>query len=853
MKKIKIYCLTIRLNFVRYCGSLLHSKLMVKIKYYLKRFFYFASLLLIIIVGAGILTTTLYKDELINHFIREANKSLQTPVNVGKIEISSLKNFPDFTVTFQDVTVQESIPNSSSSVLRAQFLSLTINPFDFYRGNYQIKNIILENGALHLKVLEDGTNNYTVFKKSEKKSADKSLALKGIRLKNVKFDYLSEPSDIQISSTFETCFADLTLENTTYSIQSDGKAHVSTITNKGLPLLEDKMIGFNTDLVYNDLKKHLIIEPSKLSIKNSAFTTSGTYDFLETPTINIGLEGENTNIQTLLSILPDSFSDPLLKYRSDGSVYFNLRLQGTFEKSKSPGLEIRFGLENSEVQYPETGTTITGANAEGTFTMTDISNSATAAVYLKNVKGELNNHTFDGELSYINFKDPRVDLTFSGNLEMNSVLSLAPSKLINSAKGEITADIQFSGRLNDLKKKATATRVNATGEIVFNTVDLNIDQLKLPFTGLEGNFLFNKNELAMTDFSGKLGNSDFRLNGYFKNIVAYLLFENEPIGIDADLKSDFIDLDELLTTQDASDETQYAFSISPDLILKFNCDVDHLQFRRFKPKNIKGDLKIKNKIAFAERLSFQAAGGDAVLSGMADASNDKVIRLTTAFSLNKIMLDSAFYVFENFNQDFLEDRHLKGQLIADVDTEMAFDNHLNLFSETLKANISTSIIGGELNNFEPMQQLARYVDAKELNHLVFSELRNDIHIEDKTIYLPLMEVKSNITSLQISGTHTFDQKIDYRIITPLRNRNNIDPDASFGAVEEDRSGQSMLYLKIVGTTSNYDVLYDKEAVKQKIISDLKKEVNELKEAFKNKGKKSTTIQLKEDDYFDWDN
>lgn len=147
---------------------------------------------------------------------------------------------------------------------------------------------------------------------------------------------------------------------------------------------------------------------------------------------------------------------------------------------------------------------------------------------------------------------------------------------------------------------------------------------------------------------------------------------------------------------------------------------------------------------------------------------------------------------------------------------MTLNEKLKLYQETLIANITTTIKNGELNNFEPMRKLNKYLDDDGLNHLRFADLQNDIHIEDKTVYIPLMEVSSNVTTIQVGGTHTFDQRIDYRVIAPLRNKKKIDPDEAFGAIEEDNTGQAKLFLKITGTTDDYKVSYDKEAVKRKL-------------------------------------
>lgn len=277
-----------------------------------------------------------------------------------------------------------------------------------------------------------------------------------------------------------------------------------------------------------------------------------------------------------------------------------------------------------------------------------------------------------------------------------------------------------------------------------------------------------------------------------------------------------------------------------------------MHYKKFHPSQITGNLLIKNQMAVARNINFNAMGGSLSLDGIADAKNNKAIDVMSSFKVKGIEVDSAFYVFDNFLQTFIQDKHLKGQAFADVELEMTLNEKLKLFQETLKANISTTIKNGELNNFEPLHKLDRYLDDSGLNRLRFADLKNDIHIENKTIYIPQMEVSSNVTNLQISGTHTFDQFINYRVIAPIRSKKKIDPDEAFGAIEDDNTGQTKIFLKIVGTTDNYRIVYDKDAVKKKIVSDLKKEVIELKDAFKLKGKKKKKeLELEADEYFEW--
>src|SRR6185436_6250604 len=117
-----------------------------------------------------------------------------------------------------------------------------------------------------------------------------------------------------------------------------------------------------------------------------------------------------------------------------------------------------------------------------------------------------------------------------------------------------------------------------------------------------------------------------------------------------------------------------------------------------------------------------------------DAKNHKAIDVLTTAKLKGIYLDSVFYVFKNFKQDFIEDKHLKGLATADVSFELTLNEKLKLFPETLTADISTTIKNGELNNFEPMQSLNKYLDDEGLSKLRFADLKNEIHIEKRMIY-----------------------------------------------------------------------------------------------------------------------
>lgn len=821
----------------------------------LRRILFYVALALAVMAIALVSAVFLFKDRIIQEFIREANKQLSTPVKVGQIDVSMMEDFPQLSIVLHNVYVEDS-HEGQYPLLTAKLVSFQLHPIEVWKGNYSIRGLKIEDSETHLKINEKGENNYQVVKeKSNTQGKSVAFELKNVALTRTIVHYTDVKSNVNLIFQSNGLKTSIQTIQDVFNIHADGDITTEKITIRGSNYLSGKTFRIISSLVYHDNTKELIINPSTLAIRNSSFSIAGNYRWKEKDQIDLKTAGKDTDIQTILSLLPEHISKNFEKYRSKGDVYFNSHLKGEISKKKSPGFTVEFGFKNATIYHPDYRSKITEARLTGSFATPDVSDERLAALVLKNIQGKLNEELFTANFIIQNFKNPEVICDFKGKVDASSLLGFYPIENISSVSGSLLADISFDGRIELLKKKATAQRVSTQGTIDLQNISLVYGKNKIPLQNLNGSLQFSNNDLALSNVNGKLGNSDFLLNGFFKNIITFLLFENQPIGIETDLKSKFLDLDQLFAIgfgePSQGKDQQYVFSISRNIYLNFNCDVQALRYKRFHGRFLKGDLLVKNQVAVSRNLSVETMGGNLSLSGIVDATNNKAIDVVCTAKLNHIYVDSAFYVFQNFNQDFIQDKHLKGQATADINLELALNQNLKLFPETLIADIGAVIKNGELNNFEPMKKLNKFLDDEGLSKLRFSDLKNDIHIEKKTIYIPQMSVRSNVTDIKISGTHTFDQQIDYRLITPLRGKKQ-NPEAA-QAIESDNTGQSKLYLKIVGSTDNYRVLYDTEAVKKKIISDLKKEVQELKDAFKNKGtQKKKELELEKDDYFDWD-
>jgi hypothetical protein len=126
------------------------------------------------------------------------------------------------------------------------------------------------------------------------------------------------------------------------------------------------------------------------------------------------------------------------------------------------------------------------------------------------------------------------------------------------------------------------------------------------------------------------------------------------------------------------------------------------------------------------------------------------------------------------------------------------------------------------------------VDVNDLKRIKFSTLQSNIEINNRTITIPKTAIKNSALNLDLSGTHTFDNEIDYHIqllISELLAKKRQKKDDEFGPVEKDSNKRSA-FISMTGTVDNPIIKYDRMGLKQKIKEDLKQEKQTIKTLLK---------------------
>lgn len=804
----------------------------------------------LIFIVAGIIISSVYKDEIVGFFLNETNKHITTPIDVEKIEVSFFNHFPNISINLRNVTIKESGNDHRAILGKAKMISASFNPINILYKNYLVEGIHLSDGEVNLVIDEQGVPNYLLYNKGSS-SGGGMISLQDITCKNIKVDFLDQKSDYHVAIIAKSAKAQLTHMSSNLFVNVKGNLVSDEIRVIKRKFLNNKIVDIETTFEVDLAKKNYKFTSGILRIDKGEFEVTGTIDILDR-NLDLNVKGLNTNFQSLNSLLSSDLAIYFQNYNSKGNVYFQSTIKGSYQSKSLPDVKIEFGANNASFFHPAYKKRIEEVNVEGYFTSGKTNRRSNYRLDLKNFSCLLEDKKLEGSLAIQNFDDYRIDLILKGEADVNTLLLLLPKKYVKTAFGNVKMDIHVNGKLKDPK---LTQNINANGEIELQNISFVPTGKKLPLNKVNGSLILRNNDLAVNDLQGFIGSSDFKLNGFIKDISTIVNSKNQRYRMQADLQSRFLDFDELLKSNFASRDTvstknkQYEFKISPKITLDFNCQIDRLNFRRFKGRNFVGNIEIKNQIAVLKNVSFNSMGGHVNISGSVISKREDMVETISEAYFYNINVDSVFYVFKNFNQTWLVDKNLKGQLDAEINLYMNFNKNLVLNSQSLVADINTSIANGELNDFKPMMELSKFVEEESLAKMRFSRMTNEIKIENRTIYLPEMEIRSNVSNILVSGTHTFDNNIDYHLSVPLKSFIRISKKKDYQ--KSARHGMNLL-LKLSGHTSDYTISYDTKALKERF----KKDFGDEGQEWKNIKNKNVVVESEvpefEEEYFDFE-
>jgi hypothetical protein len=819
---------------VNYFRSLQPFQMRKIVKYFLRTLI---GILVFLIFIAGVLFCIgyFYGDEAKQLIVAEINKSLTVKISVKKIDLTLFKNFPEAAIEFSDIKSEE---KSGSPLIKAKTLSLLFDVYDILLGDYTIEKMIISEASVNLMVFEDKRDNFSIHKTTnEGKQGSVEINLQKVILVNVIVSYINVPSDQEYLFTIHEGFCKGAFSSEKYLLDFKGKINSNYIRSGKTKYLEDRTL--NPDLtVWVDNKENIFtIKKGQLEIDGILLNLSGIIKSqLSNKFLNLEIHSDNSSLKTFINLLPEDFTRGIKSYEPDGKLSFGGKITGDFTGDITPQIQFQFELEQGEFKYNKPSVSVKNVSFKGAFDNGELRSGASSRLYFSDFKAGLTAGNLTGELTIVNFEKPIVTASVNSEIKLERLGEIMNIENLQSISGSLKLDFQFTNTIRSLERFTLKDFISSrtSGAMKISGVNLQMKNNPVVYSGLDGSFKFNNKDLVVESFSGKIGSSDFRMKGYFLNILAFAFSPDESIRVKANFSSSYLNMDDLLSDKKDVTGTKYRLRFSDRINFDLDLDLRKFSFGTFQADNISGNVILKDKKLVVSNTTLNTMEGRTTLTGSVDGNFTDKFRISFTTGLSNVNIQKMFYQLGEFGQENITSEHLRGKVDATIYYKSFIDPELNIDASSVYALGDLTITEGELIRYTPLYKLAKYLKSRELEHIRFSTLKNQIEIKDQVVYIPDMDIESSTLNLKINGTHTFENIIDYHIgvlLSELMAKNEKKKEEEIDGIfpVDDGLGKTTLYLSMTGNVEDPDIRYDTKAVKKKISSDLKKEKVALKD------------------------
>lgn len=802
-----------------------------------------------------------YRDQIVKKLFYAANKQLGNTLQAATIQLTCFQPFPHMGFVLHHVVVKDR-SDMARNLLTVRKMHCAFHLRPLLQGKYDLAHLTIESGTLHVDPYLGSQLAGTIGTlKVEQHTAPLTVKPQQVTLKDIKIVHGTAQSYTMLGTMNMHVRLTWSPNSLTADLQGDALMQYAPLRGEEA-LLQKTPAALQALLHYDALQRNWTLTAMKLHHPCASLTAQGSWHPENLSSIVLTLQGDHIQLPILVACLNKYGYQTSKAYGLDGSLalWFHIEARKQPYNNQWGILQGNFTIKDGVVTIQPLTQPVTLTRLSGHFEVPDVGNLTTALLRIDEIAVALARNNCTGSLLVRNFLDPYLQCTAQATLNWNTVHELG----IRLPLTDTTGHMDFHGNLKAYPRQfmqGMSVEDTFSLEAALNMKEINGKMPLLPFTcrGLSGKLIFQDNLVVVQDLTGRLGEGNFMLKGTLENLLPCVLTNHPTLLASGKFYTDYLDMNVLLDDQDTISVFQLPQGLSklmimPDWTLDLDCDVQQLRYRRLQAKNVRGKIQYKDQKISTEKLQLGFAGGKVLLCGMCNALVEDRRNIRTSMKLKSTSIAGLFYVFENFHQQFLMDRHLDGELFADVALTIQADKRWHIDWNTLQADLAFRLMNGVVRDFPPIQQLAKQMVKQQLpTTLRFSEIKNRMSIKDRIIHVPPMEIQSNGIHIQLSGMHTFDGDITYKVGIPLT---GFDVNAHDAGVHED-SIQTLasvnLFFTLQGNTHHYTIRHDAAASRRSF----KQALQAQGQAFKSliKGVYQNNPRLKEldlDDYFDFD-
>lgn len=754
--------------------------------------------LIVLAVGVALGYFALNRDKIHDAIKTSIHEKLQAKVEFDKTEFTFFRDFPNITIELKNILIADSLYDLyKKPIISSKGIYLETNLWKLLILKVDVKKVFIDDASINIFTDTNGYSNSYILKNlskkehktdvEERKKSNVDFDLSEVRLNNVAVSIRDEVDTKAFGFKFEKVKLALKRSGDAIDADVDGNIFMEGLTfkqRKGT-FLKDQPIYLKTHLKLNNEKVLFDILPSQLEIGKAKFDLSGY--------IKTGKEGElqlllHNDAVTLLDcehILTPRIYSKLKQFGFDGSLAADVSIKAPLKGGGDPYVDVKAIANDNTIYIKDVQIDSTYFNGSFTNHASDSiePGDSNSRLDFVNFRSKLSGLHLKGTVAVIDFDDTKAKLDLAGHARLDELQNMMNVNSIQLKGGEFKTDLHFYGNVKTLYD-SIAKKVNgeATGNIEITGGALTYVPKKMEINNLNVLINIKSGRTNTINISAKSPGSDLAFNGELEQVIPFLLSSENTLRIRASIKSDAFNFGPLLANsapqakpqQKPQKKVEQNVSAAIDRIISnteitATLDAKHAYFHKFSADNVTGKLLIGHDNASITDFSFDHAKGKIKYAASLN-KNKTGFAIKFNASVKSVSMPVFMESFENFNQKSLTGKNIKGTISLDVNATFNANPDFNIIPGSMFGKLNATIVDGELNNFEPLENISKYVfKNRNLDSVKFSSINCAAELKGNEVYIEQMVILSSALAVGVEGIYSFGDKTDLSIQVPLKN------------------------------------------------------------------------------------
>jgi len=795
------------------------------------------GIILLILVIIPLVAVTFFGGPIAKAVVNSLNNRLQTEIVVAKYDVSFWSNFPSLSVNLEDVQVAGS---DGSNLLVAEQLSCLLDLGSIF-SKIRVDEIVVSDGSLNLIADVDGNTNYqlagyTPVGEEAPAGEATEFAIAEARFNGMEVSYRDAQLKVYLNGNIDRATFNGDFGADEYLLATEGLMEIYHLDQDGIRYVNEQRINLEAQTSINNVNSKYTFAPLKIESGELEFSVVGdltsTKDGLLT---DLRIESQSGSLEDVIALIPPAYAGTLGELETRGKLKLSGSLSGEWTQRKYPKMDGNLVFSEGRVGSPRMNVGAKNLDLRARFVYLDGPTGGVQSFSIEELTGEFRGEPFSMRMSIENLDDPKVDFAANGSFPLGTLPAIMGEGPLTDGGGFVRIqDLRVTGRYADMLRPRTIARVSAGGRLTFEDGELTFNERELLFPS--GTLQLRDNEMELTDLVFQGPDTEISFTGKATNLIPVLFADSlntkdAELNFDAFLTGKSLDIDELLKLAGPTEEEEEVAEATgktdslraktmvrraqiTDLLRgRFEADVKAWNYGEVEGENFRGQLVFEPRILNVTGITNAMEGRLEVDGQVYFQELQRVEGRVKAISISA---EEFFRQGENFGQEVLTSENIEGKMNANLWMQAYFTQEGEFDYEKLRVLAGIDIANGELHDFEMLENFAFALKAGDLDRVRFTRLQNFFEIEDETLYIPTMFVQSSAVNLELSGSHSFNNYLDYfiKVNAGQAIKNKISRhDRDLEILPARRNGFFNLYYTVKGPLDSYKVESNKRKVK----------------------------------------